>query len=86
MPHYSIKDLFFSTGLIASGIMGLISIERWMPVATTGWQAIPLLVLYYASFVLVGTGVMLPFKKVTVGISIGIAVGVLMTPFLFVNR
>jgi hypothetical protein len=85
MPNYSIKDLFFSTSLIASGIMGLIAIERWMPVAT-GVQAIGLMLLYYAAFILVGTGVMLPFKRVTFGIIIGIVMAVLSTPFLFVDK
>lgn len=86
MPHYTIKDLLFSTVLIASGIMGLIAIERWLPVATTGLQAIPLLLLYHASFVLIGTGVMLPFKKVTLGISIGIALAIVSMPFFIADR
>ena len=51
-----------------------------------GVQALPLLLLYYASFILIGTGVMLPFKKVTLGISIGVVVAILMTPFFFVDR
>jgi hypothetical protein len=79
------KICCFPIGLIASGIMGRIAIERWFPLAK-GSQGIPLLAMYYTAFILLGTGVMLPFKKVTRGISIGIAVAILSTPLFFVDR
>jgi hypothetical protein len=85
MPHYSIKGMFVSTGLIASGVMGLIAIERWMPVAK-GLQAIPLLVLYYAAFVLLGTGIMLPFKKLSLGVSVGTVMAIVLVPYFFTDK
>ncbi len=87
MPHYTIRDLFFSTGLIASGIMGLVAIHQWLHVSDVKSLLVLLLMaLYYASFILIGTGIMLPFKKLSAGISVGIVLAILSMPFFFVDK
>ncbi len=87
MPHYSIKDMFVSTGLIASGIMGLVAIHRWLRVDDVKSLLVLLLMaFYFASFILIGTGIMLPFKKLSAGISVGIVLAILSMPFFFVDK
>jgi hypothetical protein len=82
MPHYSIKDMFVSTGLIASGIMGLVAVHQWLRVSNVESLLVLLLIaLYYASFILNGTGIMLQFKKLSAGISVGIVLAILSMPF-----
>jgi hypothetical protein len=84
MPHFSIKDLFVSTGLIACGLTGVVAVNHWMSGGQVrGLLVILLLLLYYASFVLIGSGVMLPFKKLSVGISIGVVLAILLIPYFF---
>jgi hypothetical protein len=72
MPRFTLKIMFASMALIATGI-AILEYRGWLPVGGRVSELF-LLVLWLAAGAFIGAGILLPFKRPFIGVLLGIIV------------